>query len=651
MANAKIDDGSLRAPLDGTERVEITIGGAFQLRGTIDAVSVFTGTVDTFASLDTTSKTLVGAINEVRSSIISESIWNRDVALTFIFPQNAGDDLNMLQGSIYTIAPNNTSGTKSYEISQVLTGAVPSSENASMIFKGLKGGSLTTFMTYFGASNSITFKGEDWVFDNTVCTIAKFIKKVNLNTEGGSGFYFDQVFGRDSASAEVAYYQDRAIIGTNTAGSENGIHVFDVMDNGNLTKYLELNALTKQINFSAIQHNFKSVDAGFFAVDIITTSKQASDSGLVLTSTANGMNSTPATAAYSRDRIIIGSNAAGVEDGIHAFDVSESGSLIEYLELNGLTGHTNFRSLQYNFHSVTALDSVQIVAASQQDAAFGLILTLKADGLDDVGGAVTYSDTRTNIVSSAAAGETSTYTLSVMEGGALTQYISLSGNVQRVDINKDLLVTGDVTADNTGADGFINSLTSGDVENVRFDSSGDSWLLGGDFGAGTNTPSAKIDLTGDFRVTIPSGLFTYGAGYTTGSGLSSTPAAVAVELIEAVDVNEIWVVNSPATGEVTYSGITRYFQMQVNMTVATATGGASTITVKIQKQVGAGGWVDVPGGVVDRFLSASNDTGSFCLGCVISMSSADDLRLIISSSSDTPTYTFNYIDFQISAFT
>ncbi|KKK72696.1 hypothetical protein LCGC14_2901300, partial [marine sediment metagenome] len=208
--------------------------------------------------------------------------WVRDVSGSpFIRPIVAGDDLNMLQGDLYTIDPNNTSGTKSYQIVETLTGSVFASEHAKVEFKGLFGGSEKTFMDFTGASNDFNTYAQNWIHTNTTAAISVLEHKVNLNTEGGDGFYFNRVTGKNDAGtpADTVYYRDRAIIGSNTAGSEHGIHAFDVM---------------------------------------------------------------------------------------------ESGSLIEYLQLNGLTGHTNFRSLQYNFHSVTALDSVQLVAASQQDAAFGL---------------------------------------------------------------------------------------------------------------------------------------------------------------------------------------------------------------------------------------------------------------------------------------
>lgn len=181
----------------------------------------------------------------VDAAVGLESIWNR--ATTIITPQNPGDNLNMIDGSIFTIDPANTSNTKSYEISETLTGSVSPLEHAEFTIKGLRGGSQSTFFQYFGASNSTQVTAEDWVFDNTIGTTATLQHKVNLNTVGGSGWFFNQVIGRNSASTETTYYQDRAIIAVNTASSESGIHVYDVMEGGTLTEYLRLDGATATI--------------------------------------------------------------------------------------------------------------------------------------------------------------------------------------------------------------------------------------------------------------------------------------------------------------------------------------------------------------------------------------------------------------------
>lgn len=174
--------------------------------------------------------------------------------------------------------------------------------------------------------------------------------------------------------------------------------------------------------------------------------------------------------------------------------------------------------------------------------------------------------------------------------------------------------------------------------------------------AGSLTESFNFDgstktfnVMGCLAVSLPCGLATYGSAYTTGSGLSSTPAGVGITLTEDVDLAGIWVVNSPAAGNMTYSGETRRFSVIISGNISTASGGPSTIQLNLQKQVGAGGWVNIAGSEVDRYLSGTVDTGSFSLQGVVSMSSADDLRLLITSSSDTPTYTFNHLHFLVSA--
>lgn len=215
-------------------------------------VKGFKGNISTDVTMSDAAVNLLNTSLSIKTyvdnSILAISHWTRDLS-GFLKPTNAGDDLNMLQGAIYTIDPANTSGTKSYEISQVLTGTVFAFEHASTIFTGLSQGAQKNFMVYAGASNTISFGGENWTFDNIVGTIGQVLWKTNISATGGSGFFFNEIFGRNDAAGEVIYYQDRCIISDNTAGSEDGIRVFDVMENGIFqTEYMRLDGGNAKIS-------------------------------------------------------------------------------------------------------------------------------------------------------------------------------------------------------------------------------------------------------------------------------------------------------------------------------------------------------------------------------------------------------------------
>lgn len=154
----------------------------------------------------------------------------------------------------------------------------------------------------------------------------------------------------------------------------------------------------------------------------------------------------------------------------------------------------------------------------------------------------------------------------------------------------------------------------------------------------------------ELLTTRPTGYYAYGGPVTTGSGLLTTPAAIAVDLTESIDVDQVWDPNLPATGNVTYSGTTRHFSIQSNITIETAGGGAAIVTIKLQKQVGAGGWVDIPGAVVSNYMLGITDRCSIPLDGVVSMASGDDIRPLVSSSSNATSYTITYFQFLISAY-
>lgn len=309
-----------------------------------------------------TNTTQIATCAFVTSAVLVESIWDRTG--TEITPQNSGDSVNMIDGTIYFIDPSNTSGTKSLTISQTLTGFEAASENADAKFTGLSQGSQIQFMTYHGASNDITFTTEDWIFDNTVGTVGILQHKINLNTEGGSGLFFNQVIAKNSTSTETIYYEDRAVIVTNTDGSEDGRHDFYVMENGTSTKYLELNGSTATIN--ALKP-FANIDTATLTVTGLTEGSIAyiGSGGLVTENNAalnwddlvrqliigggfGGINTITGTAENSailggNNNSITGSNAKG------AVIIGGSGNTISNAKLAIiLAGTTNTASGDYS---------------------------------------------------------------------------------------------------------------------------------------------------------------------------------------------------------------------------------------------------------------------------------------------------------------
>ena len=225
---------------------EIDDGSDNDLSNTIAQTASYTAEIATYAALTTTDETLVGAINEVAASIVGENILDRTgTVVTF---HNAGDEFQIGRSHISAIDPDNTSNTKSFEIYQTITGVNAGFEHARVQFRGLSAGVEKDFLKYEGASDDFTVSAQNWTYDNLTGNSSSTVHKVNLNTVGGTGWYFNKVIARNSVNVETIYYQDRAIIASNTSGTECGQHVFDVIESGVQTAYAEFNGLTQLVN-------------------------------------------------------------------------------------------------------------------------------------------------------------------------------------------------------------------------------------------------------------------------------------------------------------------------------------------------------------------------------------------------------------------
>lgn len=209
----------------------------------------FTGLTTAVTRAPADNSTLLATTAYVDTAVSVENLWNRDASGTpYLVPVNAGDDLNILEGDIYSIDPTNTSGTKSYQIIETMTGVVPSFEHAKVEFKGLWQGNEKVFMDFSGAGDSFNVFAQDWIYQNTQAGVVSVLEhKVDVSATGGSGWFFNRVTGKNNAAGDVIYYRDRAIIATNTAGSEDGIHVLDVMENGTITEYMRLDGGTQLV--------------------------------------------------------------------------------------------------------------------------------------------------------------------------------------------------------------------------------------------------------------------------------------------------------------------------------------------------------------------------------------------------------------------
>ncbi len=75
---------------------------------------------------------------------------------------------------------------------------------------------------------------------------------------------------------------------------------------------------------------------------------------------------------------------------------------------------------------------------------------------------------------------------------------SASGGLLIGEASKRIVFLGDSTT--TNENGVLRLFNNSETENVRIGANTDSWLLGGNLGIGTNTPLAKLHISGSFRL-------------------------------------------------------------------------------------------------------------------------------------------------------
>jgi len=300
-ADEKISALSTSAAFDGTELFALVdVSGAPYVtkKNTTTAMGTFVVEVQTFSGLSTTDKTIQGAINEVYASIVTESLWDRNAGSGFLYPQTAGDDLNMLDGTIFSIDPAMPVTKKSYQISQTVTGVAPGFENARIDLYGLYSGGERVVYSYAGASNSHNWTGQDYTYDNNTGTVSQHIYKTELNTVDGTGIILQEFFGLNDASptpADYQYTQIGHIIKTNTEGSEDAAMALSVSEAGSMTEYMRLDGKNIKITTA------KPVD---LANNSIAVTQSVADNSTKVATTAYVQNELNANIPAAQEEIL-----------------------------------------------------------------------------------------------------------------------------------------------------------------------------------------------------------------------------------------------------------------------------------------------------------------------------------------------------------
>ena len=162
-----------------------------------------------------------------------------------------------------------------------------------------------------------------------------------------------------------------------------------------------------------------------------------------------------------------------------------------------------------------------------------------------------------------------------------------------------------------------------------------SVLFTGGIGVAKKVITNSTITATEFIPTTPvGGWFYVNATYTTGSGLLTTPAVLAIPYVEGMDTGAYWTPNSGANGVIEYTNATtRYFHICMQLTIGTNTGAASTIQIQILKD-----GVAITGATVKRYLMGPVDTGEMCCYAHVSLANTNKISLQISSTLDAPTY-------------
>ena len=116
--NKKIFDlNAFSGTLAGSYLFETSNNGGGSYKLTLDQLSAFIGATETYSGLTTTAKTLVGAINEVKTAA---SYWTRNAGTSTLSPTTANDNLNIGSGSITSGAITASGNVIAYSASSLL---------------------------------------------------------------------------------------------------------------------------------------------------------------------------------------------------------------------------------------------------------------------------------------------------------------------------------------------------------------------------------------------------------------------------------------------------------------------------------------------------------------------------------------------------
>ncbi len=136
-------------------------------------------------------------------------------------------------------------------------------------------------------------------------------------------------------------------------------------------------------------------------------------------------------------------------------------------------------------------------------------------------------------------------------------------------------------------------------------------------------------------------------GYVTPNGLLTTPATVAWVLSSGVNPSVLY--TSSGGGVLQVGALPNIGQLSsllvkitINACFGSSAGPASTARFDIQVDPNTGTYATVPGGSTQRMLPGVTDDDVICFGCMTTVASLYNIRLLVSSTSNLSTYTFPF---------
>ena len=196
----------------------------------------------------------------------------------------------------------------------------------------------------------------------------------------------------------------------------------------------------------------------------------------------------------------------------------------------------------------------------------------------------------------------------------------------------ELTITGNVLVNHAAADSVITLQQGGASVSLTCPSTG----------VATIAASGGYVAIPGLRIATPTGLYADASSWTSGSGLLTTPAPLAMVWTERVDLGSNWTVNYTSNGYIRYiGGASTYVTITLVLSIGTA-GGASTITVAPQVDDGALSFSNIAGAAMDTYMASTSAVASFVVTCALSLAVGRTIRFNSASTSNGVTYTLNH---------